>query len=88
MLHWKTARLFRLRLNWRKAAGAPAAAMELDDGRVITGKTSDLLGASSALLLNVLKELAGIDHAVHVTSPDAIHPIQEAEDKLPWKQEP
>ena len=64
-------------LELEKAAGAPAAAMELDDGRVITGKTSDLLGASSALLLNVLKELAGIDHAVHVISPDAIHPIQE-----------
>lgn len=42
-----------------------------------TGKTSDLLGASSALLLNVLKELAGIDHKTHVISPDAIHPIQE-----------
>lgn len=64
-------------LELEKAAGAPAAAMELDDGRVITGKTSDLLGASSALLLNALKELAGIDHAVHVISPDAIHPIQE-----------
>ena len=57
--------------------GSPAAAMELDDGRIITGKTSDLLGASSALLLNVLKELAGIDHQKHVISPDAIHPIQE-----------
>ena len=44
---------------------------------IITGKTSDLLGASSALLLNVLKELAGIDHQKHVISPDAIHPIQE-----------
>ena len=51
--------------------------MELEDGRIITGKTSDLLGASSALLLNVLKELAGIDHQKHVISPDAIHPIQE-----------
>ncbi len=43
--------------------GAPAAALELQDGRIITGKTSDLLGASAALLLlNALKELAGIDH--------------------------
>lgn len=50
--------------------------MELEDGRIITGKTSDLLGASSALLLNVLKELAGIDHEKHVISPDAIRPIQ------------
>lgn len=64
-------------LEREKETGAPAAAMELEDGRIITGKTSDLLGASSALLLNVLKELAGIDHQKHVISPDAIHPIQE-----------
>ncbi len=64
-------------LELEKMLGAPAAAMELDDGRIITGKTSDLLGASSALLLNVLKELAGIDHKIHVISPDAIHPIQK-----------
>ena len=57
--------------------GAPAAALELDDGRIITGKTSDLLGASAALLLNVLKELAGIDHELHVISPEAIEPIQK-----------
>ena len=57
--------------------GAAAAAMELPDGRFVTGKTSDLLGPSSALLLNALKELAGIDHKLHVISPSAIHPIQE-----------
>ena len=57
--------------------GAPAAAMELDDGTMIFGKTSDLLGASSALLLNALKHLAGIDHKHHVISPEAIRPIQE-----------
>lgn len=56
--------------------GAPAAAMELPDGRIITGKTSDLLGASAALLLNALKELAGIDHKTHVISPASIEPIQ------------
>ncbi len=66
----------------RKETGAPAAAMELEDGRIITGKTSDLLGASSALLLNVLKELAGIDYQKHVISPDAIHPIQGAEKQI------
>ena len=59
-----------------KETGASAAAMELPDGRIITGKTSDLLGPSSALLLNALKELAGIDHSVHVISPSAILPIQ------------
>ena len=55
---------------------APAAALELPDGRIIYGKTSDLLGASSALLLNALKELAGIDHSKHVISPEALRPIQ------------
>lgn len=56
---------------------APAAALELPDGQLVYGKTSDLLGASSALLLNALKELGGIDHKHHVISPDAIRPIQE-----------
>ena len=55
----------------------PAAAMELDDGTIVTGRTTDLLGASAALLLNALKLLAGIDHAKKVISPAAIHPIQK-----------
>ena len=42
----------------------------------VTGKTSELLGASSALLLNALKELAGIEHDKHVISPEALKPIQ------------
>lgn len=63
-------------LELAATTGLPAAAMELCDGRMITGKTSDLLGASAALLLNALKELAGIDHKVHVISPEAIEPIQ------------
>lgn len=57
--------------------GGPAAAIELKDGQIITGKTSDLLGASAALLLNTLKELAGIQHKIHVISPVAIEPIQK-----------
>jgi uncharacterized protein (UPF0371 family) len=57
-------------------AGAPAAALELPDGRIITGKTGSLLGASAALLLNAIKELAGIPHDVHLISPSAIEPIQ------------
>ena len=50
--------------------------MELPDGRIVTGKTSDLLGASAALLLNALKELAGLDDAVHLIAPHVIEPIQ------------
>ncbi len=53
---------------------SPAAAMELTDGTMITGKTTDLLGASAALLLNA--HLAGIPHEIHVISPTAIEPIQ------------
>ena len=56
--------------------GAPAAAMELPDGRMITGKTSDLLGASSALLLNALKALGGVRDRLHLISPVVIGPIQ------------
>lgn len=55
----------------------PAAAIELADGRIITGKTSSLLGASSAMLLNALKALAGIDKEVFLMSPEVIEPIQE-----------
>ena len=57
--------------------GAPAAAMELEDGTIITGKTTNLLGASAALLLNAVKVLAGIPHDVHLISPSAIEPIQK-----------
>jgi len=56
--------------------GAPALAMELPDGRIITGKTTNLLGPSAALLLNVLKALGGIDKSVHLISPSVIEPIQ------------
>lgn len=55
----------------------PAAALELPDGSFVTGKTSNLLGPSAALILNALKQLAGIDHDVHVISPSAIEPIQK-----------
>ncbi len=62
----------------QKAAltGLPAAAIELNDGRILTGKTSELLGSSSALLLNALKALAGLDDELHLISPETIQPIQ------------
>ena len=56
--------------------GAPAAALELPDGRIVTGKTSSLLGASAAMLLNALKVLGGIDDAVLLIAPAIIEPIQ------------
>lgn len=63
-------------LQKAEVTGAPAAALELPDGKIITGKTSGLLGSSAALILNALKELAGIPHEVHVIAPSAIEPIQ------------
>ena len=60
-----------------ETTGEPAAAIQLPDGRIITGKTSALLGASSALLLNALKALAGIEDEVQLISPNTIGPIQE-----------
>ncbi|MBO5461148.1 MAG: DUF1846 domain-containing protein [Ruminococcus sp.] len=60
-----------------ETTGGPAAALELADGRIILGKTSKLLGASAALLLNAIKELAGLEHELHIISPAAIEPIQK-----------
>ena len=54
-----------------------AAAIELPDGRIITAGASPLLGSSAALLLNVTKELAGIDHAVKLIPQEMIEPIQK-----------
>ena len=51
-------------------------ALELNDGRIVTGKTSSLLGASSACLLNALKALAGIDKKLPLIAPGVIEPIQ------------
>lgn len=57
-------------------SGAPAAALQLSDGRIVTGKTSSLLGASAALLLNALKRIAGIDDSIELISPSIIQPVQ------------
>ena len=56
--------------------GNPAVAIELPDGSIVTGKTSNLLGASSAGLLNALKAMAGIDKEVKLIGPEVIEPIQ------------
>lgn len=58
------------------STGSPAAAAELPSGAIITGKTSSLLGASSALLLNALKLLAGIPKGEELIPAEVIGPIQ------------
>ena len=59
------------------ATGFPAAAIELPDGRIVTGKTSNLLGATSAAMLNALKALGNIDDEIELISPDIIEPVQD-----------
>lgn len=63
--------------NLAEQTAQPAAAIELNDGEIITGKTSELMGCASAMLLNSLKHLAGIDDSVLLILPEVIRPIQE-----------
>lgn len=57
-------------------SGLPCSAIELGDGTIITAETSELLGPSSALILNAIKHLAGIDHNVKLILQEMIEPIQ------------
>ena len=62
-------------LEKAEATGKPAVAIELVDGRIVTGRTSRLLGAASAALLNALKTLADIDDRIDLISPEILEPI-------------
>ncbi len=64
-------------LNKAKETALPAVAIELPDKTIVTGKTSDLLGACSAALLNALKALAGLDHDLKILPQEIIEPIQK-----------
>ncbi|MDU0968125.1 MAG: DUF1846 domain-containing protein [Actinomycetaceae bacterium] len=63
-------------LDMAEQTGQPASALELADGTIVAGKTSELLGCSAAMLLNALKHLAQIAPDVNLLSPAAIAPIQ------------
>ena len=91
----KIALLFnqaKIDINYRKTVnaarqraeetGVPCSAIELNDGTIITAKSSALLGSSAALLLNAMKHLAGIDHNVKLIPQSLIEPIQHM--KLNW----
>ena len=67
---------------------APAVAIQLDNGKIITGKTSSLLGASSSMLLNCLKELAGIPDDVNLISPTIIEPVQKLKTEIMGNHNP
>ena len=61
----------------RDETGTPSAAIELDDGTIVTSKSTTLLGCCAALLLNVTKHLAGIDHRMKLIPQSMIEPIQK-----------
>ncbi|MFC5370731.1 DUF1846 domain-containing protein [Arcanobacterium bovis] len=69
-------RVVKAAVDLAEETGSPASAIELGDGKIVTGKTSPLLGCSAAMLLNALKVLAGIDDSVKLLSPQSIKPIQ------------
>ncbi len=69
-------------------SGSPAVALEFADGTIITGKTSSLLGASAALLLNCLKHLAGIPDEINLISPTIIEPIQRLKTEIMGNHNP
>ncbi len=75
-------------INKAELTGAPAAAIELPNGRLVTGKTSSLLGPSAAMLLNALKELAGIPDNVDLISPSVIEPIQRLKTEIMGNHNP
>ena len=66
-----------LALKKAEKTGAPAVAIELPDGTLVTGKTSKLLGAAAAALLNALKTLGGIDDKMQLIAPTVIEPVQK-----------
>ena len=71
-----------------ETTGAPAGAMVLPDGKVITGKTSDNLGAASSLLLNALKALGGIDDQFDLISAQVLEPICDRKTRYLYHRNP
>ena len=70
-------RVVRAALDKAAETGDTAAAIETEDGKILTGKTSDLLGACSAMLINAMKHLARIPDEIPLLSPAVIEPIQK-----------
>lgn len=64
-------------LKYEKETCQPVTSIQLPNGKIVCGKTSNLLGACSAMMLNALKELAGIPDPVYMISPQFIEPVQE-----------
>lgn len=75
-------------LSRAEETGAPAVAIELDENEIVTGKTSLLMGASAAAILNALKKLAGIEEDALLISPEVIEPVQELKVKYMGNHNP
>ena len=75
-------------LKKAEQTNAPATAIQLNDGTIVTGKTSSLLGASSSMLLNCLKALAGISDEIDLISPTIIEPIQKLKTEIMGNHNP
>jgi len=70
-------RVVKAALDKAELTGEPAAAIELGDGTIVTGKTSKLMGASAAALLNALKSLGGIDESILLLPAVLMEPLQK-----------
>ena len=70
-------RVVKAALDKADLTGEPAAAIELGDGTIVTGKTSKLMGASAAALLNALKSLGGIDESILLLPAVLMEPLQK-----------
>ena len=81
-------KVVNIALKRAEETAAPAVAMQLHDGTIITGRTSSLLGASASMLLNALKVLAGIPDEIDLISPTIIEPIQELKTKIMGNHNP
>ena len=75
-------------LKRAEETGGPAVAIEIDENEIVTGKTSLLMGASAAAMLNALKKLAGIEEDALLISPEVIEPVQELKVKYMGNHNP
>ena len=75
-------------LKRAEETGAPATAIELQNGKILIGRTSSLLGASAAVVLNCLKSLAGIPDDIDLISPTIIEPIQKLKTEIMGNHNP
>lgn len=57
--------------------GRPAVSIQLPDGRLVTGRTSDLLGPSAAALLNAVKSICNMPRESNLIARSVIEPIQK-----------